>query len=77
MAVVSGTRIGVYDISAPIGEGGMGQVYRGTDTTLGRQVVARDGRFLVIQNQSAGPTVVVVPNCQTEFARWTEARNPR
>jgi eukaryotic-like serine/threonine-protein kinase len=36
-----GTRLGVYDIVAPIGEGGMGQVYRGTDTTLGRQVAIK------------------------------------
>jgi serine/threonine-protein kinase len=36
-----GTRLGVYDIAVPIGEGGMGQVYRATDTTLGRQVAIK------------------------------------
>jgi serine/threonine-protein kinase len=33
-----GTRIGVYEITTPIGEGGMGQVYRARDTRLNRDV---------------------------------------
>ena len=30
-------RIGSYDVTAIIGEGGMGQVYQATDTKLNRQ----------------------------------------
>ena len=41
MALTPGTRLGVYDILAPIGEGGMGQVWRAKDTTLGRQVAIK------------------------------------
>jgi Tol biopolymer transport system component len=41
LALTLGTRLGVYEITAPIGEGGMGQVYLATDTTLGRQVAIK------------------------------------
>jgi Tol biopolymer transport system component len=36
-----GARIGVYEIAAQIGEGGMGQVYRATDTRLKRPVAIK------------------------------------
>ena len=38
MALTPGTRVGVYEVSAQIGEGGMGQVYRAHDTQLKRDV---------------------------------------
>jgi serine/threonine protein kinase/dipeptidyl aminopeptidase/acylaminoacyl peptidase len=41
LAVIPGTRLGPYEVLAAIGAGGMGEVYRATDTTLGRQVAIK------------------------------------
>ena len=41
MALTPGRRLGVYEITARLGEGGMGAVYRATDTSLGRQVAVK------------------------------------
>jgi len=41
LALVPGTRLGVHEVTAQIGEGGMGQVYRATDTKLKRQVAIK------------------------------------
>ncbi len=38
MPLAVGSRIAHYDVTALIGEGGMGQVYQATDTKLNRQV---------------------------------------
>ena len=41
MALVPGTRLGRYEITARVGVGGMGEVYRATDTVLGREVAIK------------------------------------
>ncbi|MGZ7041289.1 MAG: serine/threonine-protein kinase, partial [Thermoanaerobaculia bacterium] len=49
MIIEPGSRLGPYEISEPLGQGGMGQVYRARDTRLGRGVAIK-----VIQSEVAG-----------------------
>src|SRR5437588_2151363 len=41
MTLSSGSRLGPYEIGEMIGRGGMGEVYRASDTRLGRDVAVK------------------------------------
>src|SRR5947209_2872566 len=53
MALAAGTRLGPYEIVAPLGSGGMGEVYRARDTRLARDVAVK----VLPQHLSANPEV--------------------
>ena len=53
MSLESGTRLGPYEILAPIGEGGMGEVYRAKDSRLGREVAVK----VLPEHLSASPDI--------------------
>ena len=56
MALTVGSRVGSYEVTALIGQGGMGEVYRATDAKLKRQVAIK----VLLPERSANKEIVVI-----------------
>src|SRR5215467_1016020 len=63
MPLVSGAKLGPYEIASPLGAGGMGEVYRARDRRLGRDVA-----FKVLE-----PSIAVDPEYRQRFEHEARA----
>ena len=61
MPLSTGTRLGPYEILAPIGAGGMGEVYRARDTKLDREVAIKVLPAALAQDPRGSPALSAKP----------------
>ena len=72
----AGTRLGPYEVIAPLGAGGMGEVYRARDSRLGREVAVKvlpeelasdHGRLARFESEARSASALNHPNIVTVY----------
>ena len=85
MTLAAGTRLGPYAITAAIGAGGMGEVYRARDTRLNRDVAVKvlpssfaadEGRLRRFAREAQATSALNQPNILAVFDIGTQDRTP-
>src|SRR5215471_17582391 len=85
MTLVTGTRLGPYEILAPLGAGGMGEVYRARDTRLDREVAVKilpvsfandPDRLLRFEQEARATSALNHPNILTVYDIGTQEGLP-
>ncbi|HET8775839.1 MAG TPA: WD40 repeat domain-containing serine/threonine protein kinase [Thermoanaerobaculia bacterium] len=85
MTLTAGTKLGAYEIVAPLGAGGMGEVYRARDPRLGRDVAVKvlpsafaesEERLRRFEQEARAAGVLSHPNLLTVFDVGTHERMP-
>ena len=85
MVLTPGTRLGPYEVVSAIGAGGMGEVYRATDTKLKRQVAikilparlaADRDRLARFQREAEVLASLNHPNIAAHLTAWKKPRAP-
>ena len=54
MSLVVGTRLGSYEVVAPLGAGGMGEVYRARDSWRMAAAPSTENRWRVVAAEGSG-----------------------
>ena len=76
MQLLTGTRLGPYEVSSPLGAGGMGEVYRARDPRLGRDVAIKvlpsdlasdSGRLKRFEKEARSASALNHPNIVTIY----------